>query len=80
MFEVSDELEHTFTHARLVKWTCDGAVAEIEKMRWYLELPVRGWKDKKLASFSTTKEAAVHYKFCSISTTLARAVQRYPDN
>ena len=39
------EVEHAFTHAHSVKWTCDRAAAEIEKMRrYYLELPVHGGK------------------------------------
>ena len=42
--------------------------------------PCSRWEREQLASFSTTKEAAVHCKFCSISTTLARAVQRCPDD
>ena len=44
-FKVSDELEHAFTHAHSVKWTCDLAAAEIEKMRRYLEFPVHGGKE-----------------------------------
>ena len=42
---MSDELEHAFMHAHSVKWTCDRAAAEIEKMRRYLELPVHGGKE-----------------------------------
>ena len=63
---MSDELEHAFTHAHSVKWMCDQAAAEIEKMRRYLELPVHDGKENNLPP---------SYTDMGIGSALARAVR-----
>ena len=52
-------------HAQSVKWTCDRAAAEIEKMRRYLELPVHGGKKNNWPP---------SYTDMGIGSALARAV------
>ena len=65
-FEVSDELEHAFTHAHSVKWPCDRSAAE------YLELPIHGGnKNNSPPSYADTGIGSALAELSAFRTTMS---------